>query len=83
MAVDQWMGPAAVVDLTHLGENGEVTAVDLERRAGHVERGGGDGRLFAPSPSWSSVPVVGRSAGWRHRAHSGHFRYRRNLSIDV
>ena len=29
MAVDQWMGPAAVVDLTHLGENGEVTAVDL------------------------------------------------------
>src|SRR2546428_13853466 len=39
MPVDQWMGPAAVVDLTHLGENGEVTAVDLERRAGHVERG--------------------------------------------
>ena len=39
MPVDQWMGPAAVVDLTHLGENGEVTADDLERRAGHVEAG--------------------------------------------
>ena len=26
MPVDQWIGPAAVVDLTHLGENGEVTA---------------------------------------------------------
>lgn len=39
MPVDQWMGPAAVVDLTHLGEHGEVTAADLERRAAHVERG--------------------------------------------
>src|SRR5437660_12550424 len=39
MPVDQWMGAAAVVDLTHLGENGGGTAVDLERRAGHVERG--------------------------------------------
>jgi hypothetical protein len=57
------MGPAAVVDLTHLGENGEVTAVDLERRAGHVERGdivllrAAMAPLFAPSPSWSSVPL--------------------------
>jgi len=39
MPVDQWMGPAALVDLTHLGENGEVTASDLERRGGHIERG--------------------------------------------
>ena len=39
MPIDQWMGPAAVVDLTHLGDNGEVTAEDLERRAGHVEAG--------------------------------------------
>src|SRR5262247_1056013 len=39
MPVDQWMGPAAVVDLTHLGENGEVTAADLERHAGHVQAG--------------------------------------------
>jgi arylformamidase len=39
MPVDQWMGPAAVVDLTHLGANGGVTAADLERHGGHVERG--------------------------------------------
>ena len=39
MPVDQWMGEAAVVDLTHLGENAEVTAADLDRRAGHVRAG--------------------------------------------
>jgi len=39
MPVDQWMGEAAVVDLTHLGDNGEVTGADLERRAGHVRAG--------------------------------------------
>jgi len=39
MPVDQWVGDAAVIDLTHLGANGEVTAADLERRAGHVQRG--------------------------------------------
>ena len=39
MPVDQWVGDAAVVDLTHLGANGEVTAADLERRAAHVRRG--------------------------------------------
>ena len=36
MPVDQWVGEAAVVDLTHLPENGEVTAADLERQAQHV-----------------------------------------------
>jgi kynurenine formamidase len=39
MPVDQWVGDAAVVDLTHLGADGEVTAADLDRRAGHVRRG--------------------------------------------
>src|SRR5207249_4259934 len=39
MPVDQWVGDAAVVDLTHLGANGEVTAADLDRRAAHVRRG--------------------------------------------
>ena len=39
MPVDQWIGDAAVVDLTHLGDNGEVTAQDLESRAGHVRAG--------------------------------------------
>src|SRR6266850_1726508 len=39
MPVDQWMGPAAVVDLSHLGDNGEVSAAELERHAGHVQAG--------------------------------------------
>jgi kynurenine formamidase len=39
MPVDQWIGDAAVVDLTHLGDNGEVSASELEARAGHVRRG--------------------------------------------
>jgi kynurenine formamidase len=70
MPVDQWMGPAAVVDLTHLGENGEVTAVDLERRAGHVERGDivllrTDWPLKCAVDSerfWREAPFTGRSA---------------------
>ena len=39
MPVDQWIGDAAVVDLSHLGDNGEVTAAELEQHAGHVRRG--------------------------------------------
>ena len=39
MPVDQWMGEAAVVDLTHLGANGEVTAKALEERGRHVQPG--------------------------------------------
>ena len=39
MPVDQWMGEAAVVDLSHLGANGEVTAKVLEERGRHVQRG--------------------------------------------
>ena len=39
MPVDQWIGDAAVVDLTHLGDNGEVSGAELEARAGHVREG--------------------------------------------
>jgi arylformamidase len=39
MPVDQWMGPAALVDLSHLGESAEVTPALLERHAAHVEPG--------------------------------------------
>jgi kynurenine formamidase len=39
MPVDQWIGDAAVVDLTHLGDNGEVSATELAAHAGHVRRG--------------------------------------------
>ncbi|PYO19536.1 MAG: hypothetical protein DMD85_18200 [Candidatus Rokuibacteriota bacterium] len=44
MPVDQWIGDAAVVDLSHLGDNGEVTAAELEQHAGHVRRGGRESR---------------------------------------
>jgi kynurenine formamidase len=70
MPVDQWMGPAAVVDLTHLGENAEVTGADLERRAGHVQPGDivllrTDWPLKCPVESerfWKDAPYTGRSA---------------------
>jgi arylformamidase len=70
MPVDQWMGAAAVVDLTHLDENGEVTAADLERGGGHVERGDivllrTDWPLKCPVESerfWREAPFTGRSA---------------------
>ena len=39
MPVDQWIGAAAVVDLTHLGDNGEVSAAELDAHAGHVRAG--------------------------------------------
>ena len=39
MPVDQWVGEAAVVNLTHIPENGEVTAADLERQGRHVREG--------------------------------------------
>ena len=70
MAVDQWVGEAAVVDLTHLGENAEVTASDLERRAGHV-RAGDIALLWTDWPRqvsveaerfWKDAPWTGRSA---------------------
>ncbi len=70
MPVDQWMGPAAVVDLTHLGENAEVTGADLERRAGHVQAGDivllrTDWPRKCPVASerfWKDAPYTGRSA---------------------
>src|SRR5256712_13580018 len=39
MPVDQWIGDAAVVDLTHLGDNGDVAADQLGSGAGHGSRG--------------------------------------------
>jgi arylformamidase len=68
--IDQWIGPAAVVDLTHLAENGEVTAADLDGRGGHVERGDivllrTDWPLKCPVESerfWREAPFTGRSA---------------------
>jgi kynurenine formamidase len=66
MPVDQWMGPAAVVDLTHLGENAEVTAADLERRAGHMRRATscscariGQRAAMSSERFWKDAPYTG------------------------
>jgi kynurenine formamidase len=70
MPVDQWMGDAAVVDLTHLGKNGEVSGADLETRARHV-RAGDIVLLRTDWPRkvdvesedfWRVAPFTGRSA---------------------
>jgi arylformamidase len=70
MPIDQWMGEAAVVDLTHLGPNGEVTAADLEAKAQHV-RAGDIALLYTDWPRkvdvasedfWRVGPYTGRSA---------------------
>ena len=65
MPVDQWMGPAAVVDLTHLGENAEVTAADLERQGGDIVLLRTDWPRRCPVESerfWKDAPYTGRSA---------------------
>lgn len=37
MPLDKYMGEAAIVDLSHLGENDSVTAAELEKHAQHVK----------------------------------------------
>ena len=37
--LSQWIGPACVVDLTHLGADGEVNAAELERHGQNVRAG--------------------------------------------
>src|SRR5215472_9030553 len=51
MPVDQWIGDAAVVDLTHLGANGEVSAEELERHGGHIKRGDIGIAVDGPAPA--------------------------------
>ena len=70
MPVDQWIGPAAVVNLTHLGANAEVTAAELERHATHVEAGDivllwtdWPRKVSVEAPEfWREAPYTGRSA---------------------
>jgi kynurenine formamidase len=70
MPVDQWMGEAAVVDLSHLDENEGVTAAELDRHAAHVRRGDivllrTDWPLKCPVEAerfWREAPWTDRSA---------------------
>jgi len=67
MPIDQWMGPAAVVDLTHLGENSEVTAADLGRAAAHVARGD----IALLRTDWPRRVDVASTRFWSHAPHTG------------
>ena len=70
LPVDQWVGEAAVLDLTQVGPNQEVTADDLERHGQHV-RSGDIALLRTDWPKrvsveteqfWRDAPYTGKSA---------------------
>ena len=65
--VDQWMGDAAVVDLTHVPENGEVTAADLERKAQHVQAGD----IVLLRTDWPKRVSVETERFWRDAPYTG------------
>ena len=67
MPVDQWMGEAAVVDLTHLGENAEVTGAELETHAGHVRTGD----IALLRTDWPRRVSVEAEDFWRKAPHTG------------
>lgn len=65
--VDQWMGEAAVVDLTHLGDNGEVTAGELERHAPHVR----PGDIALLRTDWPRKASIETERFWRQAPYTG------------
>jgi kynurenine formamidase len=67
MPIDQWMGDAAVVDMTHLGPNGEVTGADLDRRGAHVRRGD----IVLLWTDWPRRMSVGDVRFWREGPYTG------------
>jgi len=67
MPVDQWVGDAAVVDLTHLGANGEVTAEDLKRRGEHVRAGD----IVLLRTDWPKRTSVADEAFWKQGPWTG------------
>src|SRR5213593_2721817 len=67
MPVDQWIGDAAVVDLSHLGDNAEVTAAELEQHAGHVRRGD----IALLRTDWPTKVSVESEKFWRDAPYTG------------
>jgi kynurenine formamidase len=67
MPVDQWVGEAAVVDLTHVPENGEVTAADLERHGQHVRAGD----IVLLRTDWPKRVSVETEKFWRDAPYTG------------
>ncbi len=70
LPVDQWVGPAAVVDLTHIRANGEVAAADLDKAGNHIHAGDivllrtdWPKRVSVETESfWRDAPYTARSA---------------------
>jgi len=66
MPVDQWVGDAVVVDLTHLRENGAVTGPELEQRAQHVR--GGD--IVLLRTDWPRRVSIDTERFWSHAPYT-------------
>jgi kynurenine formamidase len=60
MPIDQWIGDAAVVDLSHLGADGEVSAAELDTHAGHVRAGD----IVLLRTDWPRKVSVAREEFW-------------------
>ncbi len=67
MPVDQWVGNAAVVDLTHVPENGEVSATDLDRKAKHVQAGD----IVLLRTDWPKRVSLETERFWRDAPYTG------------
>ena len=67
MPVDQWIGDAAVVDLTHVSENSEVTAADLDRKANHVRAGD----IVLLRTDWPTRVSLEKEKFWRDAPYTG------------
>ena len=67
MPVEQWMGDAAVVDLTDVGDNGEVTAAALEEKAAHVRAAD----IVLVRTDWPRRCPVASGRLWKDAPHNG------------
>lgn len=67
MPVDQWIGEAAVVDLTHIPADGEVTGGDLERQGQHVKAGD----IVLLRTDWPKRVSVETERFWREAPYTG------------
>jgi kynurenine formamidase len=67
MPVDQWVGDAAIVDLTHIPENGEITAQDLEARGQHIRAGD----IVLLRTDWPRRASVETERFWREAPYTG------------
>jgi arylformamidase len=67
MPIDQWIGDAAVVDLSHLGQNSAVSAAELERHAAHVRAGD----IVLLRTDWPKKVSVASESFWRDAPYTG------------